>query len=126
MSDLLVGHGRCAIDVASGTRLGGYLAREGGATCTLDHLEMAAVLLRRGDDTAVVCVAAVLAVDGAAADATRSRARLPGVWAVAATGAAGAMSTRPHRRAQTPGELARLGDVVDAGRDAAASLRPGA
>lgn len=35
-------------------------------------------------------------------------------WAVVATGAAGDVSTRPHRREQTAGELARLGSVAAA------------
>jgi len=38
--------------------------------------------------------------------------RLGGPWVVVATGAAGDVSTRPHRRAQTPEECARLGGLV--------------
>ncbi|WP_090944685.1 hypothetical protein [Nonomuraea jiangxiensis] len=38
--------------------------------------------------------------------------RLGGAWVVVATGAAGDVSTRPHRRAQTPEECARLGALV--------------
>ncbi|MQA78516.1 MAG: hypothetical protein GEV10_08555 [Streptosporangiales bacterium] len=37
---------------------------------------------------------------------------LGAAWCVVATGAAGDVSTRPHRRAQTPAELRRLGDLV--------------
>jgi hypothetical protein len=33
----------------------------------------------------------------------------PGVWGLVATGAAGDVSTRPHRRGQTPAEVDRLG-----------------
>jgi hypothetical protein len=39
-------------------------------------------------------------------------ARFDGVWVVVATGAAGDVSTRPHRREQTPGECDRLGSLV--------------
>lgn len=55
------------------------------------------------------------------ADNDRTSADLPGAvrraldtdaWCVVATGAAGDVSTRPHRHAQTPEEVARLGDVV--------------
>ncbi|MFG1705067.1 hypothetical protein ACFLIM_17905 [Nonomuraea sp. M3C6] len=38
--------------------------------------------------------------------------RLGGPWVVVATGAAGDVSTRPHRRAQTPEECERLGTLV--------------
>lgn len=37
---------------------------------------------------------------------------LGSAWCVVATGAAGDVSTRPHRRAQTPAELRRLGELV--------------
>ncbi|MQA06110.1 MAG: hypothetical protein GEV07_26460 [Streptosporangiales bacterium] len=50
--------------------------------------------------------------------------RLPGTWCVVATGAAGDVSTRPHRRAQDPRELARLGDLV-AGQVASLLQTPG-
>jgi hypothetical protein len=39
-------------------------------------------------------------------------ARLDGAWIVVATGAAGDVSTRPHRREQTPGECDRLGALT--------------
>ncbi|MDF5757657.1 hypothetical protein [Spongiactinospora sp. TRM90649] len=40
--------------------------------------------------------------------------RLGGAWVVVATGAAGDVSTRPHRREQTPMEVERLGALVAA------------
>lgn len=53
------------------------------------------------------CVSADLA--GAVRRAVAERT---GGWAVVATGAAGDVSTRPHRREQTPAECARLGELV--------------
>lgn len=41
-----------------------------------------------------------------------SGAKSPPEWSIVATGAAGDISTRPHRRSQTPMELNRLGAVV--------------
>ncbi|WP_232665740.1 hypothetical protein [Pseudonocardia sp. TRM90224] len=41
-------------------------------------------------------------------------AALPGAWAVVATGAAGDVSTRPHRKEQTARECARLGALAAA------------
>lgn len=53
------------------------------------------------------CVSADLA--GAVRRAVSART---GGWTVVATGAAGDVSTRPHRREQTPDECARLGELV--------------
>jgi neutral ceramidase len=55
-----------------------------------------------------------LGVSGDLAAAARSAlsARLDGAWSLVATSAAGDVSTRPHRRAQSPDELARLGGLV--------------
>ena len=44
--------------------------------------------------------------------ARRALAARTGAWVVVATGAAGDVSTRPHRRAQTPEECERLGGLV--------------
>ncbi|MFC4950454.1 hypothetical protein [Pseudonocardia sp. GCM10023141] len=60
-------------------------------------------------DAANRCVSADLA--GAVRDGVRERT---GAWSVAATGAAGDVSTRPHRREQTPAECTRLGRVAAA------------
>lgn len=43
------------------------------------------------------------------AGAVRRALAADGRWAMVATGAAGDMSTRPHRREQSPGEVGRLG-----------------
>jgi hypothetical protein len=44
--------------------------------------------------------------------AVRRSLSAAGVWSVVATGAAGDVSTRPHRREQTPAEVDRLGDLT--------------
>jgi hypothetical protein len=40
------------------------------------------------------------------------RALAPDLWSLVATGAAGDVSTRPHRREQTPSEVERLGSIT--------------
>jgi neutral ceramidase len=44
--------------------------------------------------------------------AVRRSLSAAGVWSVIATGVAGDVSTRPHRREQTPGEVDRLGELT--------------
>jgi neutral ceramidase len=82
-------------------------------------------VLRFSDESALVGVVGVLPVHPTVlgADNTRVSADLPGgvrravardssAWCLVATGAAGDVSTRSHRREQTPEEVDRLGAIV--------------
>jgi neutral ceramidase len=60
---------------------------------------------------------------GATRRAIGAHPAFAGAFATVVTGAAGDVSTRPHRRSQTPAECERLGSVV-ADAAAAAMLRP--
>jgi neutral ceramidase len=96
--------------------LRGVGSRRGAAGDPVVHVDV----LRFGDDGVLAVVpihptvlpASSTAISGDLAAAIRSslRRQLPGEpWVVAATGAAGDISTRRIRRAQTPAELQRLG-----------------
>jgi hypothetical protein len=56
--------------------------------------------------------------------AVRRSLAAAGVWSVIATGAAGDVSTRAHRREQTPAEVDRLGELVAAAMREAVATPP--
>ncbi|MGH3498807.1 MAG: hypothetical protein ACRDP1_15205 [Nocardioidaceae bacterium] len=114
-----VGHGVATLAVPEGTALGGYADRDHGSVGTLDPLEVHAVVVRRGDTTAVVCVADLLAVNTDLVAHTRTVvAGLVGapprlVWLTATHTHAGPDATCRPRGGATPGGwLELVGEAV--------------